>query len=263
MRRLPGMHLGRPHELADVSGPMAEERPEGLPRPDVLGRGASPADALEALREECGEVSKIVLDLSEEDFSRPTRCSAWNVKELLAHMLWGLNRAKRSLGEPAPEAADTDSVSYWRSYDRMEDAPAIADRASQRAVQYPSGAALANAWDEMWREVVESSALQDRDRVVSTWGPTLTLDEYLKTRVLEITVHRMDLEDALGRKSWGTDQAISIVDDTLEALLGEEPPSDLEWDVIDFIEVGTGRRPLIDEEAKVLGSLAERFPLLG
>jgi len=39
------------------------------------------ADPLEALAEECEEVSKIVLDLPEADFARPTRCTAWNVKE--------------------------------------------------------------------------------------------------------------------------------------------------------------------------------------
>jgi uncharacterized protein (TIGR03083 family) len=248
---------------SEAGGPEGDRGPEDLPRPDVVGFGASAADALEALREECEEVSRIVLALSEDDFSRPTRCEAWNVKELLAHLYWGVNRTRRSLAEPPPEAADTDSVTYWRSYDRLEDAPAIADRAAQRATEYPSGGPLARAWDEMWRDVIEASAREDRNRIVSTWGPTLTLDEYLRTRVLEVTVHRMDLMDALGQKGWGTDQAISIVDDTLEALLGEEPPSDLEWDVVDFIEAGTGRRPLTDWEREVLGALADRFPLMG
>lgn len=242
---------------------MADETPNGLPRPDVVGGGPPPADALAALREECQEVSKIALVLSEQDFSRPTRCSAWTVKELLAHLYWGLNRAKRSLAEPPPEAADTDSVSYWRSYDPLADAPGVAGRAMQRAAEYASGTELAAAWDRMWREVVESAGREDRARLVSTWGPALTLDEFLKTRVLEVTVHRMDLEEALGQKGWGTDQAISIVDETLEGLLGEHPPSDLDWDVVDFIETGTGRRPLTSEEREILGALADRFPLLG
>ncbi|HEY3209123.1 MAG TPA: maleylpyruvate isomerase family mycothiol-dependent enzyme [Actinomycetota bacterium] len=241
---------------------MADESPSRLPRPDLVGGGAS-TDALEALRDECEEVSMVVVGLSEADFSRPTRCAAWTVKELLAHMYWGLNRAKRWLAEPPPEAADADSVGYWRSYDPLEDAPGIADRATQRAAEYASGNELAMAWDGLWREVVESAGREDRSRVVSTWGPTLTLDEFLKTRVLEITVHRMDLEDALGQKGWGTDQAVSIVDDTLEGLLGEQPPSDLEWDVVEFIEAGTGRRSLTSKEREILGALADRFPLLG
>ena len=153
-----------------------------------------------------------------------------------------VERLNQALSQAAPPEPNADSVSYWRSYDPVEDAPGIADRAAQRSAEYASGIDLAEAWDGLWREVVESAAGEDRSRVVSTWGPTLTLDEYLKTRVLEVTVHRMDLEDALGQKGWGTNKAVSIVDDTLEGLLGEQPPSDLEWDVVDFIEVGTGRR---------------------
>lgn len=234
----------------------------GLPRPDMVGPEAS-TDVIEALRDECMEVSKLVLGLTEEDFARPTRCTAWTVKGLLAHMYWGLNRVVRSLAEPPPPAADTDSVSYWRSYDALKDAPDIADRAARRATEFDTGRDLATAWDKLWREVVDAALVQDPRRVVSTWGPTLRLEELLKTRVLEVTVHRMDLEDAFGKRGWGTDRAMSIVDETLEGLLGQEPPSDLEWDVVDFIETGAGRRPLTDRERKILGPLAERFPLLG
>jgi len=98
---------------------------------------------------------------------------------------------------------------------------------------------------------------------VSTFGPVLTLDEYLRTRVLEVTVHRMDLEDALGLPSWGTDSAVSIVDDILVGLLGTEPPRSLDWDVVDFMATGTGRRELTDAERTKLGvRLSKRFPLL-
>jgi hypothetical protein len=145
----------------------------------------------------------------------------------------------------------------------VHDAPAIADRAKELAAGYETGVALAGAWNEMWRGALEGAAATDRSRLVVTWGPQLTLDEFMKTRVLEITVHRMDMEHALGRKGWGTDLAVSIVDDILEGLLGEQPPSDLEWDVVDFIETGTGRRPLTDSERAILGPLADRFPLLG
>jgi uncharacterized protein (TIGR03083 family) len=242
---------------------MADAASDGLPGPDVVGGDASAADPLEALREECEEVSRIVLALSGEDFSRPTRCTAWNVKELLGHMHWALNRVDRYLAEPPPQTSDSDSVSYWRGYDRVGDAAAIAGRAAKLAASYATGNQLASAWDEMWRRVVQSAGGADRSRILATWGPRLSLDEFLKTQVLEITVHRMDLEAALGRKGWGTDRAISIVDDILEGLLGEQPPSDLEWDVVDFIETGTGRRTLSDEEREVLGALADRFPLLG
>jgi uncharacterized protein (TIGR03083 family) len=238
---------------------MAEEGLSDQDRPSE----AAVADPLEALREECEEVSRIVLSLVDEDFAKPTRLPAWNVKELLGHMYRDIDRTNTALSTPPPAEVTADSVSYWRSYDPVHDAPAIADRAKEVAARYETGVALAAAWNEMWRAALDGAAGSDRARLVVTWGPHLTLDEFLKTRVLEITVHRMDMEDALGRKGWGTDLAVSIVDDILEGLLGEEPPSELEWDVVDFIETGTGRRPLSETEHAVLGPLADRFPLLG
>ena len=221
------------------------------------------ADPLEALAEECEEVSMIVLDLPEADFARPTRCTAWNVKELLGHIYRDVDRINTAMASPPPPKATHDSVTYWTSYDRITDGRDIADRAKELAGQYGTGSELGEAFDEMWRRAIDAARTADRSLLVVTWGPVLTLEEFLKTRVFETTVHRMDLEDALGRKGWGTDRAVAIVDETLEGLLGQEPPSDLEWDVVDFIETGAGRRQLTDGERKILGPLAGRFPLMG
>ena len=221
-------------------------------------------DPVQALADECEELSATTSGLAEEEFSLPTRCTEWNVKELLGHTYRGVNRINVLLADPAPPAADTDAISYWRAYVPEDDAPDIAKRGKEAADEFASGAELARAWDHMWRETVALAGRTDPARLVATtWGPTLRLDEYVKTRVLEVTVHRMDLEDALGRKGWGTDLAISIVDDILAGLLGEDPPRDLEWDVVEFIEAGCGRRALTDRERAVLGPLATRFPLLG
>jgi uncharacterized protein (TIGR03083 family) len=219
--------------------------------------------ALEPLREECELVSKALDGLSEEDFAMPTRCSAWNVKELLAHMYRGVDRINVGLEAPPPEEPDADSVSYWGRYEPIAEGADIADRAKHLAAAFGSGRDLALSWDPMWRRAMDAAERAGPNRLVVTWGPALELDEFLRTRVLEITVHRLDLEVAFGRKGWGTDQAISIVDDILVGLLGLEPPAELEWDAIDFIEAGTGRRALNDDERSMLGPLAERFPLLG
>jgi uncharacterized protein (TIGR03083 family) len=220
-------------------------------------------DPVEALKGECELVSQLVLGLPEEDFAKPTRLPEWSVKELLGHMTRGVDRINVLLDAPPPAAADTDSISYWTRYDPVTDSPAVAERGKAVAAGFESGQQLAAAWDETWRRAAGRAATEDRSRPVEvTWGPALTLDEYVKTRVLEITVHRMDMENALGLKGWGTDAAISIVDETLEGLLGEEPPTELEWDAVDFIEVGTGRRDPTDAEREILGDLADRFPLL-
>ncbi len=219
--------------------------------------------SLDALREECEQVSEVVLELPEGEFSKPTRCTAWNVKELLGHMYRDVDRLNTGLSEPPPSRADTDSVSYWHSYDPKKDSPATAERAKEVAAGFATGHDLAEAWDEMWRRAVRRTANEDPGRVIKTWGPALTLEEFLRTRVLEICVHRMDLEDALGRKCWGTDEGVSIVDDILVGLLGQEPSYELDWDVVQFIEVATGRRAVSGEEKEILGRLAGRFPLIG
>ena len=86
---------------------MAEEGLSEQDRPSE----AEVADPLEALREECEEVSRIVLSLAEEDFAKPTRLPAWNVKELLGHMYRDIDRTNTALSTPPPAEATADSVS--------------------------------------------------------------------------------------------------------------------------------------------------------
>ena len=218
---------------------------------------------IDALAQECEGVSEVVLALSEGDFASPTRCTAWDVKELLAHMHRDVDRINVALADSPPDRADTTAVTYWRSYDPKVDGAAIADRAKERAASFESGQELAKAWDAMWRRAVQTLSFTESGRLVETWGPKLTLEEFVKTRVLEITVHGLDLAEALSLPPAPTDAGIAVTRAILVGLLGVEPPGDLGWDDVAFIEAGTGRRPLTDRERVTLGPLAVRFPLLG
>jgi uncharacterized protein (TIGR03083 family) len=220
------------------------------------------ADALEALRGECQLVSDLVSELPEEDFGRPTRCTEWNVKELVAHMYRDVLRVFTGLSESAPEAADTDSVSYWRAYAPVDDATDIADRAKEIAAQHETGQAMAEAWNDLWQRSVALAATSDRDRIVRTWRPTLTLDDLLRTRVLEITVHRMDLNAALDLPPDPTEGGLEITEEILLGLLGQALPDGLGWDGPTFLDKGTGRAGLTETERATLGELAAEFPLL-
>jgi len=219
------------------------------------------ADPLEALRGECELVSQTVLGLPEEDFARETRLPAWNVKELFGHMYRDINRINEALDRPGPPAADADSVSYWRRYDPSVDSPDIAKRAKEVAASYASGQELASAWNEMWRRTLGRAGTTEPDRVMVTWGPALTLDEYLRTRVLEIAVHRIDLNDALGLPPDPTEGGLEITTEILLRLL-EPPSSEIPLEGVDLLEAGTGRRSLTDDERKALGHLADKFPLI-
>jgi len=219
-------------------------------------------EALDALKVECERVSEAALELSEDDFGLPTRCSAWNVKELLAHMYRDVERTIVGLRQDPPDEADTDAITYWTAYDPTADAQDIADRAKTRAASYGSGRELAIVWDDMWRRAADMSEEESPLRVVRTWAPALTLDEFLKTRALEITVHGMDLALALGQEPWTTAEGADVTIKVLQGLLGPELPEELGWDELTFIDKGTGRAELTTEERTVLGRLAERFPLL-
>jgi uncharacterized protein (TIGR03083 family) len=220
-------------------------------------------DALKALRGECELVSEAVLSLPDEDFARPTRCTAWNVKELLGHLFRDIDRINVALSEPGPMEPNTDSVSYWRSYDPIADAPDIADRARELAAAHPTGRDLATAWHQMWPRAIEAAGRTDRSRVVVTWGPALTLAEFLRTRVLETTIHGADLADALGRSPWATSEGIGITNEILRRLVGEDLPQELRWDGLTLMEKGSGRSELTEGERRILGGLARLFPLMG
>lgn len=218
--------------------------------------------AASALREECEEVSRALGEIEDKEFEGPTRCSAWNVKELLAHMYRDIDNVARYLAEPPPAEATHDSVTYW-NYDAAEMGPGIADRAKQLAATFATAGDLVEAWNRRWPEICDLAEATDPHRPVATWGPVLTLEEYLRTRVLEIVVHHLDLEDAFGRTCWGTDEAVGIVDEILVDLLGKEPPHELDWDAIEFIERATGRREPTEHEKSLLGvRAARRFPLI-
>ena len=218
-------------------------------------------DPLDALRAECELFSELVLGLPEEGFARPTRLPAWNVKELVAHLYRTINRINTGLDQTVPPEPDYDSVTYWRSYDPAVDSSNIGDRAKELASSFGSGQELASAWDEMWRRALGRARTTDRDRVIVTWGPALVLDEFLRTRVLEATVHRMDLNAALGLPPDPTEGGVEITTEILVGLLDAAAP-DVPLDGLPLIETGTGRRPLTDEERTSLGDLADRFPLI-
>jgi uncharacterized protein (TIGR03083 family) len=221
------------------------------------------SEVLDVLAGECAAVSGVLLDLTEQEFTRPTRCPPWDVKDLLAHMWRALFRIPTALDEaPLGGPPNTDSVTYWRSYDPATDSAATAEHAHDTAIEYGSGRALATAFDELWKACVARCATEDPKRVIKTWwGPRLELDEFLATRVLEMLVHGIDLTAALGRSAVATDAGTKVVVGILRDLLGGDPP--IEWSDLDFVDKACGRVPLTAPEKSALGPAARKFPLLG
>jgi len=217
---------------------------------------------IDALDEESRLAVEALRDVPEEAFGEPTRLPLWNVKELVAHMWRDVDRIRVYLAEPAPSEAQADGVSYWRAYDPATDSADVADRAKEVADGFATGAALVASFEANRVAVLAPAREVPADQLVATWGPAMRFDEYLRTRVLEMAVHGLDLADALGRRPWLTASGAQVTRDILVGLLGEAPALVRRWDDRRFIETGTGRRALSYEERTALGPLARMFPLL-
>jgi uncharacterized protein (TIGR03083 family) len=228
-----------------------------------FGTASADAPLIATLRDECGRVSDVALSLGEDAFALPTRCPPWKVKELVGHIWRDVDRLRTCFEGPPDEPVEEDAVTYWRSYDPIADGPMIADRAKEIADGFASGGELARSFAEMWPSLLDAAEAADPSRSVRTFGPVLRLDEFLKTRVLETAVHRLDLLHALGRERSVPPGSAAVVVPVLEALLGSSLPATLGWSDLEFVETGTGRHTIGPADAANLADLVERFPLLG
>ena len=201
-------------------------------------------------------------DLPEAAFAGPTRLPLWSVKELVAHMWRDVDRIRAYLAEPEPAEVQADGVTYWRAYDPAIGSAGVADRAKEVAAAFATGGALVDSFEANRVEVLAEARDTPAERLVVTFGPAMRFDEYLRTRVLEMAVHGLDLADALDVRPWLTSGGARVTRDVLIGLLGEAPAIVRRWDDRTFIDTATGRRALTYEERTALGPLARTFPLL-
>ena len=218
---------------------------------------------LETLDGEARRSIDVIRELPEASFGLPTRCPPWDVRVLIGHMVRDLDRVLNSISDPAPAAATSDAVAYFGSYDPRAEGPRITAGSVEAADRYGTPAELVDGFDSTLRRCLEEAGREDPGRVLGTRLTSIRLDEFLKTRILEMGVHGMDLAAAIGRRPWLTPAAASVVLSLLIGLLGDDPSSALGWSDLTFIETATGRRPLTDAERSVLGDRADAFPLLG
>ncbi|WP_433303110.1 maleylpyruvate isomerase N-terminal domain-containing protein [Actinoplanes sp. CA-030573] len=96
-----------------------------------------------ALSDEARAFLDGVRGLEPDDWDRPTRCTPWDVRELVGHVVTALDRVPENLARPAPDRPDTTAVTYYRADARFS-AAANAERirtAQARAATTVTGAA--------------------------------------------------------------------------------------------------------------------------
>lgn len=213
---------------------------------------ARPADLL-------AEVYALVTDVVRDPASwhKPTR-TAWQVHELLLHLLGDARRALVTLNTPADALPDVDRVSYWRDFrpDGTEgsDVPAVRTLAA-----HTSPAGLVDEWTSTSAAASHACRVAEPD-LVATQGHVLTVDDFVHTLLLEATVHYLDLTVALDAPPPPAG-ALAEVRRVLEALFGGPLPGT--WDDTECVLKATGRVEPSVADRELLGPRAGALPLLG
>ena len=210
-----------------------------------------------ALAREVGSVGQLLHTLKPKQWEQPTRCPPMNVRELAAHTLRGAVRIEEMLDAgPVDAEPERDGITYFQSVTVSGE---IVKRAREASAAFPQD--LARAWDLEWTKGLQRARMYvNEDPVLRNVYGLIRLTEYLKTRCVEVVIHHMDLDDALGRKQHPDREALEITGDILRGLLGTDLRP-VGVDDVRFALIGTGRAPLNDDERQMLGPLAQKFPL--
>ena len=219
-------------------------------------------DALDALEREIARVGTFLDGLAADDWARPTRCPPMTVLDLAAHAWRGGIRIREMLDAgPVDEEPEKDGSTYFR-YDVVAVSASVVQRAQQVSANLDART-FPRTWREGWDEALDRvrAVLEEDDPVLPGVFGTIRLTEYLRTRCVEVTIHHMDLRDAVGLAPHPTKEGLEATGDVLRGLLGADLRT-LGMDDVRFALTGTGREKLTDAEREMLGPLSDSFPLL-
>jgi hypothetical protein len=219
------------------------------------------AEAFEAMDGAYAVTGVLVGQLSDEDFGRATRCEGWTVRDVIFHQLLDAQRVLVALATPSEKAPDRDFVDYWHGYPAGDpDAGVHAEFVRMSAAAYPSTRVLAEHWRETSVAARHAARTADAGGRVGTQGLVLDVPDFLATVAVEAGIHYLDLTVHLADAPPPAALALTLTRRTLDGLLGT--PFPLAWDDTMCALKGTGRETITADDAKLLGALARRLPLL-
>jgi uncharacterized protein (TIGR03083 family) len=213
----------------------------------------------EAFGAEARQLSGVLAGLDEAAFARPTACDPWTVAELVYHVRMAVGRLPGMVASPEPAGPDLVSAAGYYLADQRFSTATNADRiqSAQRGAAALGGAA-ARARDFGAARQQAESALRDAPpgRVVRTrHGDRMLLTEFLRTRVLELAVHGLDLAAALDHAPWMTIQAAHATEDLLlPSVAASRLRAETGWDRVGLIARLTGRHPVSPAETGLIQS---------
>lgn len=227
----------------------------------------TPESILEAFGAESRRLSEVVAGVDDAAFARPSPCAPWTVAELVYHVQMTMGRLRGMLTAPEPAGTDLVAAAAYYRPDQRFSAATNTDRirsAQQGATALPGAAARARDFDRVRRQAWALLQAAPRGRIVRTrHGDRMLLTEFVRTRVLELAVHGLDLAAALERQPWTTPQAASVTEELLLPSAAARLRAQAGWDQVTLIAKLTGRRPLTPAETRLIQSLGIRWLALG
>ena len=210
----------------------------------------------EAFGAEAGQLSRVLADLDEAAFARPTGCAPWTVAELVYHVRLTMGRLPGMLAAPEPPGPDLVSAAGYYRADRRFSTATNAGRiqSAQRGAAALAGAARAGDFEVARRQAERALHRAPPGRVVRTrHGDRMLLTEFLRTRVLELAVHGLDLAAALDREPWVTVQAADVSENLLlSPAAAGRLRAETGWDRAGLIARLTGRHPVTPAETELI-----------
>ena len=204
-----------------------------------------------AFAAELAALDDVVAAVSAADLARPTRCTEWHVELLLAHLVRGVDRLRAYLAEGFPdEPPSIGWLSYWTTIAVVADSASITERARAFSRRV-NDRAIPRVWEEVHERARTVSRAAPADRGVPTPFGVLRLDHYMPTRVVEVTVHGLDLRHALGLEEVASPDALAVTAMVLDNLLPGDRSPGLEDD-LSFVLAATGRRPSDDSRLPLI-----------
>lgn len=224
--------------------------------------GPGPREEIDALAAEGAKLSDFLRGITAEDWKRPTRCPPLDVRDLVVHMTAMMEGVAKACAEQFPEAEAQKDRGTWWDYDIEQDQKETVEWITEARTQYPDGPILAE-WEAALEGAVTAvvSCMQQDDPMVRPGDTFIRLSDYVATRVLEVTIHTMDVRDAFGLEPDPSPEGMAVTHDVLSGRLGADPRA-LGFSEADFANASTGRRTLTGEERERLGPLADLLPLL-
>lgn len=187
---------------------------------------------------EAGEWFLAVVDaITEEQWSQPC-LGEWTVRETVAHAARAWITIDEYFDQPA--IVEIDSAAVYFAVGMLDPAvhQAVADRGRAAGAELGEVAELRRLADRVNALVAGA----DDDQPIATRLGGLAFSEYLRTRVLELTIHTLDVVDALGIQGERAEPPASTSTVTLD-LLGEVVTARGPGPAGAAIRALTGRRP--------------------